>query len=300
MRLFTAIKLDDDMREQLISAQDKLRSIGLRGRYNKEDSFHLTLAFIGEYDDPQAVTDALARVRFEPFMLRLSGEVGQFDGFVVWAGLEMTDELRALGEAVRQELSAAGIPFDQKAFNPHITLLRLARGEEIPPLDCEEYWERREKRPEVGEICAVLVRKPFDEEIGNEFYMQLRSPRDYFSDEMTDEVIALGGIIKCRFESVVSRDEYKAWIKVRVLKVIMNDELYRAFDEFEKGPLVWQREETYQYTEKWKHILIWSGQGDLGEVCDIFTDSGGREHLVRAACHRQRLQQTGIAADGIL
>ena len=156
----------------------------------------------------------------------------------------------------------------------------LERGEEIPPLDCEEYWERREKRPEVGEICAVLVRKPFDEEIGNEFYMQLRSPRDYFSDEMTDEVIALGGIIKCRFESVVSRDEYKAWIKVRVLKVIMNDELYRAFDEFEKGPLVWQREETYQYTEKWKHILIWSGQGDLGEVCDIFTDSGGREHLV--------------------
>ena len=131
MRLFTAIKLDDDMREQLISAQDKLRSMGLRGRYNKEDSFHLTLAFIGEYDDPQAVTDALARVRFEPFMLRLSGEVGQFDGFVVWAGLEMTDELRALGEAVRQELSAAGIPFDQKAFNPHITLLRLARGEEI-------------------------------------------------------------------------------------------------------------------------------------------------------------------------
>ena len=157
----------------------------------------------------------------------------------------------------------------------------LESGEEIPPLDCKEYWERREKRPEVGEICAILVRKPFDEDIGNEFYMQLRSPRDYFSDEMTDEVIALGGIVKCRFESVVSRDEYKAWIKVMVLEVIMNDELCKAFDEYEKGtPLVPDFDEEWKYTEKWKHVLLWSGQGDLGEVCDIYTDDDGREHIV--------------------
>lgn len=155
----------------------------------------------------------------------------------------------------------------------------LESGEEIPPIDSNA-WIRREKRPEVGEICAIRVRKPFDEEMGNEFYMQLRSPRDYYTDEMTDEVIALGGIIKCRLESVVSRDEYIAWIKVRVLEVFMNDELYKAFDEYEKDPLVWQRKETEQYTEKWKNIQIWSGQGDLGETCDIYTDDDGREHLV--------------------
>ncbi len=168
MRLFTAIKLDDDMREQLISAQFELRSMGLHGRYNKEDSFHLTLAFIGEYDDPQAVADALARVRFEPFTLRLSGEVGQFDGFVVWAGLEMTDELRSLGDAVRQELSAAGIPFDQKAFNPHITLLRVARGEEIDAapdmvvgnaeMNVEHFWLMRTAKDRNGFYYAEMGR----------------------------------------------------------------------------------------------------------------------------------------------
>ena len=157
----------------------------------------------------------------------------------------------------------------------------LEYGEEIPPLDSKEYWERREKRPEVGEICAVLVKKPFDEEIGDEFYMQLTSPSDYYTDIMTDEVIARGGIIKCRFESVVSSDEYKAWIKVRVLEVIMNDELNKAFDEYEKeGSLVPDFEDEDKYTEKWKHMLLWSGQGDLGETCEIYTDDDGREHLV--------------------
>ncbi|SFC08848.1 hypothetical protein [Ruminococcus albus] len=156
----------------------------------------------------------------------------------------------------------------------------LESGEEIPPLDSES-WIRRETRPEVGEICDIRVRKPFDEEIGDEFYMQLKSPRDYYTDEMTDEVIACGGIIKCRFESVVSRDDYIAWIKVRVLEVFMNDELYKAFDEYEREePLVSDFERLNYDTGKWRGLLLWDGGGDIGEYCDIYTDSDGREHLV--------------------
>lgn len=157
----------------------------------------------------------------------------------------------------------------------------LESGEEIPPLDKQVGWLRREKRPEVGESAFIYVHKPFDEEIGNEFYMQLTSPRDYYSEEMTDEVIACGGIIKCRFESVVSHNEYEAWIKVKVLEVFMNNELHKAFDEYvSQEPLITEFISEEKYTEKWKHINIWEGQGDLGEYCEIFTGSDGREHLV--------------------
>lgn len=156
----------------------------------------------------------------------------------------------------------------------------LKSGEDIPPLDGKVYLKCREKCPELGEICAILVKKPFDEEIGNEFYVQLRSTRDYISDEMTDEVFACGGIVKCRFESVVSHNEYEAWIKVRVLEVIKNDELYKVFDEYIEDPLIPRFDSEEKYTNKWKHIKLWSGGGDIGRYCEIYTDSDGRDHMV--------------------
>ena len=43
---------------------------------------------------------------------------------VVWAGIKPSEALNGLAENVRRRLSDAGIPFDRKEFNPHITLAR--------------------------------------------------------------------------------------------------------------------------------------------------------------------------------
>ena len=48
MRLFIAIKLNDEMVEALTGLQGDLQFIGMRGRYTPEENLHLTLAFIGE------------------------------------------------------------------------------------------------------------------------------------------------------------------------------------------------------------------------------------------------------------
>ena len=57
---------------------------GVRGNYTPEENMHLTLAFIGDYPEPQAVMDALSGVEFAPFDLALDG-IGSF-GDLWWAG----------------------------------------------------------------------------------------------------------------------------------------------------------------------------------------------------------------------
>ena len=126
MRLFLAIRLSDEMRSALLSAQNNLYDRGVRGNYTAEENLHLTLAFIGEYPDAQPVLDALSGVSFSPFVLELEG-MGCF-GDLWWAGLRPSAPLDTLVRAVRHALAAAGIPFDRKRFSPHITLLRRASG----------------------------------------------------------------------------------------------------------------------------------------------------------------------------
>ena len=62
MRLFIAINLDDNIRDALAEMQESMRRQGVRGNYTKTENLHLTLAFIGEHGDPDAVNEALASV----------------------------------------------------------------------------------------------------------------------------------------------------------------------------------------------------------------------------------------------
>ena len=123
MRLFIAINLDDKFRDALVEMQESMRRQGIRGNYTQMENLHLTLAFIGEYGDPDAVNEVPASVPLEPFRLALRG-YGSF-GNLYWAGLEDNDKLSAYVKRLRRALAEKGLPFDRK-FSPHITLLRQA------------------------------------------------------------------------------------------------------------------------------------------------------------------------------
>ncbi len=126
MRLFVAIGLSGEMKDALTAAQDGMFDRGVRGSFTPAENMHLTLAFIGEYPDAEAVLDALSAVSFAPFELTLEG-VGCF-GDLWWAGLADCAPLASLARQVRRVLAEEGIPFDRKRFSPHVTLIRRASG----------------------------------------------------------------------------------------------------------------------------------------------------------------------------
>lgn len=126
MRLFVAVNLNDDMKEALMDIQDAMRTYGVRGRETPPDNMHLTLAFIGDYDDPELVKSVIGSVEIMPFRIKLKG-IGAFRD-LWWAGIEDCPPLMAVSRKLRRVLSDAGVPFDRKRFSPHITLMRRAEG----------------------------------------------------------------------------------------------------------------------------------------------------------------------------
>ncbi len=132
MRLFIAIRPDPDMRSALVSVQQEMRRRGVRGNFTRAENLHLTLAFLGEYNDPEKVMEAMAAVTFDPIALHLEG-IGSF-GDLWWAGLREDGSLSALARRLRRSLAENGIPYDRKRFTPHVTLVRRPVYERDPRL----------------------------------------------------------------------------------------------------------------------------------------------------------------------
>lgn len=121
-RLFVAIALD--------GAADALRPLaaGLDGvRWSPAERLHLTLRFAGDRTDDlcHRLTKALSEVRSSPTDVTLQG-VGRFDiggGWgVVWAGIAPSPTLRDLQAQCEMAARQAGLPDEQRAWVPHVTV----------------------------------------------------------------------------------------------------------------------------------------------------------------------------------
>lgn len=126
MRLFVAIQLSDEMKKTITATMHDLKKKGVKGNYTPVQNLHLTLAFIGETDDPGAVKDALKNVSVKPFKLSFS-DLGAF-GDLIWVGMKGNQGLSAVARSVRSVLDNAGVTYDKKKFVPHVTIIRRASG----------------------------------------------------------------------------------------------------------------------------------------------------------------------------
>ena len=122
MRLFIAIQLNEELRQQVTEIQNQFRRQKVRGNYSRPENLHVTLAFLGEYGDPDAVLEAMERASFAPFTVTMD-QVGCF-GDLWWTGLSESRELEKLAKDLRKALADAVIPYDRKKFKAHVTFLR--------------------------------------------------------------------------------------------------------------------------------------------------------------------------------
>ena len=128
-RLFVALRPPLAIRDHLLGLMG-----GVHGaRWQSDDQMHITLRFIGEVDRRvgEDVATTLSAIVAPPTTIRLDG-VGAFDkrGRVdaLWAGLAPHDALVALHRKIDRACIAAGLPAEGRAYLPHITLARFARG----------------------------------------------------------------------------------------------------------------------------------------------------------------------------
>ena len=52
MRLFIAIQFEEKILDAITDFQDDLKAQGVTGNYTLRENLHITLAFIGEYGNP--------------------------------------------------------------------------------------------------------------------------------------------------------------------------------------------------------------------------------------------------------
>ncbi len=94
------------------------------------ERWHLTLAFLGEVEDPLSLAPALAQVCAgrAPLALRLAGSGAFGRGGPVWVGVagDRTG-LTALAGAVAQACFDAGVDVERRPYRPHLTVGRRGR-----------------------------------------------------------------------------------------------------------------------------------------------------------------------------
>lgn len=132
MRTFIALDLPPDFVDDAAALARRL-SASMEGRFLPRDTYHLTLAFLGDVDEAQlaAATDALeaACTGASPVPLRSDGlgKFGRVSDATLWLGIASTPELEQLATRLRDELRDRDVPFDAKPFKAHLTLARRVR-----------------------------------------------------------------------------------------------------------------------------------------------------------------------------
>lgn len=126
MRLFIAVQFPQEVRLSLCHVIDRLREDSVQGNFTREENLHLTLAFLGEVQKPEAVISAMNRVKAEPFPMELGG-FGKFSrdgGDIYWVGVWPNEPLSLLYENLWAQLTQIGFHKENRPFRPHLTLGR--------------------------------------------------------------------------------------------------------------------------------------------------------------------------------
>lgn len=163
MRLFIATSFPE---EELRAISDRIAMVKWKlppAVWVRSETQHLTFAFLGEQPESLLTTLAplvetgLAHVpRFEG-RLRGSGFFpNQRHARVGWIGAAPEEKFRAVADAVRGAVKAAGVVIERTDFRPHLTLFRIR---DLWPHDCIETFSAalRDYESEPFAVDAVTL-----------------------------------------------------------------------------------------------------------------------------------------------
>lgn len=133
MRLFVAIPVGMETRRALEAMVARLRWDGDGLRWTRPESWHITLAFLGETAPERlvALTEQLGRVQANVFAVEFGVPENFKRAGSLVVGVRHSAELNALQQAVGRATAAAGFKLEERPYRPHLTLARARRGQQI-------------------------------------------------------------------------------------------------------------------------------------------------------------------------
>ncbi len=174
MRLFIALDLDDAIRDRIRLFMDGVRNFAPDVRWVRPESLHVTLKFIGEKpaESVDQIKIALSAIDAIPISITFQG-YGFFPTSksprVFWIGMQAGPELAALASSVDEATAGLGIPKEEHAFTPHLTLARGGRGSGSPHRQNGDGPNRNFHR--LQEKLAALPSPEFGTMAAHEFFL---------------------------------------------------------------------------------------------------------------------------------
>ena len=134
LRVFYALWPDRSVNGALAEVARHMHR-AVSGRRTRDDSIHLTLAFVGDVDSVR-----LPELLAPPAVLTVARFTLTLDCWGCWprngvawvAPSSVPDALRELAAGMEAWLRDAGFEMDVRPFNPHVTLIRKAQCAPLP------------------------------------------------------------------------------------------------------------------------------------------------------------------------
>jgi len=174
MRIFIALDIEDSIRKRITRVMEGVRGFAPDVRWVRPESLHITLKFIGE-KPPEAVEEikrVLTEIQMEPIEIAFRG-YGFFPSAkaprVFWVGIESGPQLAEVAGAVDKASSGLGIPKEQHAFSPHLTLARGGRGSGAPTRMSGD--RRNTAFQRLQEKLAAMPEPEFGTMTGRDFFL---------------------------------------------------------------------------------------------------------------------------------
>jgi len=132
IRLFIALKIPGEIKEQIISLRKAAYDGPVKFRWEAPDKLHLTLKFIGDVRD-EILDEVISSINFIEDYSKFNCSFTGFGFFfnrglpkILWAGLKTDEKPAELAEKLNNIFSVHfSVPAEHRKFKPHLTLLRL-------------------------------------------------------------------------------------------------------------------------------------------------------------------------------
>src|SRR6266404_5461721 len=173
MRVFVALDLEEETRIRIQRFIEEMQALAPDARWANPESLHVTLKFIGEKPEPavKEIEAMLGRIEGEPVQLSFRG-CGFFPNpkaaRVFWVGIE-SQQLPGLAKKVDRALAEIGVPPEERAFTPHLTLARAGGGSGAPHRQRGDQANRRFAR--LQEKLENLPAPDFGTMTAREFFL---------------------------------------------------------------------------------------------------------------------------------